>query len=150
MALVQKSRIGHNLKRGLSCIFMGRRSYRKVVELSTWTCTTFNMHMYNFGHDHVYLWAWSCWTLGMLHVKLSTWTCTTFNMVMPKDVHDHAQLSTCFLIGKLNFPNLALTDFLEFFTSKFVFTDFWGIFHFWIWNLPVWLESHHAENFWGR
>ncbi len=83
---------------------MGRRSYRKVVELSTWTCTTFNMDIYNFEHGH-------------------------------------AQLSTCFLIGKLNFPNLALTDFLEFFTSKFVFTNFWefsvsefGIYPF------VWLE----------
>src|ERR1051325_6698284 len=55
--------------------------------------------------------------------------------------HGHAQLSTCFLIGKLNFPNLALTDFLEFFTSKFVFTDFWGfsVSEFGIYPF-VWLE----------
>src|ERR1051325_7981298 len=89
-----------------------------MLNLGHVTRQTFNMNMHNFQHEHV---------------QLSTWTCTTLSMVM--------QLSTCFLIGKLNFPNLALTDFLEFFTSKFVFTDFWGfsVSEFGIYPF-VWLE----------
>ena len=100
---------------------MGRRSYRKVVELSTWTCTTFNMYMYNFGHDHVHLWAWSCWTLGMLHVELSTWTCTTFNMDMYNFGHDHVHLWAWSCPTFNMFPNKEIA-------LKFLFR---------IWHLPI-------------
>src|SRR5581483_9859441 len=51
-------------------------------------------NMYNFGHVHVQLWAWSCTSLGMIMLKVVYVHVESLTCNMPKVQHDHAQRCT--------------------------------------------------------